>query len=116
MRAAGIVAGPNVLVIGPVGYLDMLVLEENAESIVTDSGGVQKEAYFVRRPCVTVRESTEWTETVSAGWNVLVGADPDAISEAMRSFRPQGDTPSLFGDGHAAERIVEALSEREPIT
>ena len=106
MRAHGIEMGANVRRIEPVGYLEMLVLESRAQAIVTDSGGVQKEAYFAGRPCITLRDRTEWVETVDAGWNVLVGADPRAIAEAMRSFRPRGDRPDLFGDGHAAERVV----------
>jgi UDP-N-acetylglucosamine 2-epimerase len=99
-----------VTLIDPVGYLEILVLEENAEAIVTDSGGVQKEAYFAGRPCITLRTTTEWTETVEAGWNVLVGTDSAAIARAMRGFRPEGPRPELFGDGHAAERVVAALS------
>jgi UDP-N-acetylglucosamine 2-epimerase len=110
MDAASIEAGDNVSVIDPVGYLEMLVLEEAAEAIVTDSGGVQKEAYFAGRPCITLRDRTEWTETLAAGWNILVGNDPRAISAAMSEFRPEGDRPQLFGDGHAAERVVDALS------
>ena len=110
MKAAGARAGDNVRVIDPVGSLEMLLLEDAAEAIVTDSGGVQKEAYFAGRPCITLRDSTEWTETVSAGWNVLVGTDPDAIAKAMRTFRPEGDRPSLYGDGRAAERVVDAMS------
>jgi UDP-N-acetylglucosamine 2-epimerase len=101
--------GPNVRLVEPVGYLEMLVLEENAEAIVTDSGGVQKEAYFAGRPCITVRATTEWTETVSAGWNVLAGTDPATIARAMREFRPEGERAPLFGDGHAAEAVVDAL-------
>lgn len=104
----------NVRVVEPVGYLEMLVLEKNAEVIVTDSGGVQKEAYFAGRPCVTVRNTTEWTETVDVGWNMLTGSDSRAIAGAMRSFRPTSARPSLFGDGHAAERVVEALSGGAP--
>jgi UDP-N-acetylglucosamine 2-epimerase len=110
MSASGVQVGSNVRVIDPVGYLEMLRLEDGAEAIVTDSGGVQKEAYFAGHPCITLRERTEWTETVSAGWNVLVGTEPDAIARAMREFRPAGNRPDLFGDGHAAERVVEALS------
>ena len=113
MTAAGAKVGTNIVVVDPVGYLEMLLLEDGAEAIVTDSGGVQKEAYFAGRPCITLRERTEWTETVTAGWNMLVGTDPDAIAEAMRHFRPEGDRPDLFGDGHAAERVVEALSTAE---
>ena len=102
--------GSNIRAIDPVGYLEMLVLEKSAAVIVTDSGGVQKEALFAGRPCVTVRSTTEWTETVDAGWNVLAGTDADAIAERMRTFRPRGARPSVFGDGHAAERVVDALS------
>jgi UDP-GlcNAc3NAcA epimerase len=110
LKSEALTVPANVLVIDPVGYLEMLVLEENAEAIVTDSGGVQKEAYFAGRPCITLRETTEWTETVEAGWNLLVGTDSAAIAGAMRDFRPHGQRPDLFGDGHAAERVVEALS------
>jgi UDP-GlcNAc3NAcA epimerase len=102
--------GRNVRLIEPVGYLEMLVLEDAAEAIVTDSGGVQKEAYFAGRPAVTLRETTEWTETVAAGWNTLVGTDPRAIAAAMQTFRPRGPRPELFGDGHAAARIVERMT------
>ena len=113
-RTRGVIGdvAENVRIVDPVGYLEMLVLEKSAEVIVTDSGGVQKEAYFAGRPCVTVRDTTEWTETVDAGWNVLVGSDSRAIASAMREFRPASARPPLFGDGHAAERVVEALSAR----
>jgi UDP-N-acetylglucosamine 2-epimerase len=110
LGVAGIEAASRVRIIDPVGYLEMLVLEENSDVIVTDSGGVQKEAYFAGRPCVTLRDRTEWTETVAAGWNALVGTDPDEIARAMRQFRPDGERNDLFGDGHASERVVEALS------
>ena len=110
LAKAGAAAQPGIEVVAPVGYLEMLILEENAEAIVTDSGGVQKEAYFAGRPCITLRDVTEWPETVEAGWNRLVGTDSEQIVEAMRSFRPSGPRPLLFGDGHAAEQVVEALS------
>jgi UDP-GlcNAc3NAcA epimerase len=110
LKASSTGAPPNVRMIDPVGYLEMLVLEENSEAIVTDSGGVQKEAYFAGRPCVTLRATTEWTETADAGWNRLVGTDENAIADAMRSFRPHGSRPTLFGDGHAAERVVDAIT------
>jgi UDP-N-acetylglucosamine 2-epimerase len=100
---------PSLLLIEPVGYLEMLALEDGADVVVTDSGGVQKEAYFAGRPCVTVRETTEWPETVAAGWNTLVGADAAAISSAVRTFRPTGLRKDVFGDGHAAELVVAAL-------
>ena len=109
MQKANIEPGQNTRMIDPVGYLDMLVLEEGAETILTDSGGVQKEAYFAGRPCITLRDTTEWSETVDAGWNVLVGTDAERIAAALRRFRPTGERPPLFGDGHAASRVVEAL-------
>ena len=96
----------NLLLQEPVGYLDMLALEGHARLILTDSGGVQKEAYWFGVPCITLREETEWVETVSAGWNVLVGADRDRIADAICNFAPPVDRPPLFGDGRAAERIV----------
>jgi UDP-GlcNAc3NAcA epimerase len=101
---------PRIRVVEPVGYIDMLALEDAAEVIATDSGGVQKEAYFLAKPCVTLRESTEWTETLKAGWNVLAGADANKIGEAMRTSRPKTKRPDLFGDGHAAEKISALLS------
>ena len=105
----GISPAENVLLVEPVGYLDMLVLEKHARLILTDSGGVQKEAYWLGIPCLTLREETEWVETVEAGWNVLVGASPKRIVEAVHTFRPQGERPALFGDGRAGEKIVELL-------
>ena len=111
LGSGGFVPAPNLMLIEPVGYLEMLVLEENAEAIATDSGGVQKEAYFAGRPCITLRDTTEWTETIAAGWNVLVGTDSGAIARALGDFRPKGTRPKLFGDGHAAEQVVEALTE-----
>ncbi len=115
LRAAGSEVGANIRMIDPVGYLAMLVLEQGAEVVITDSGGVQKEAYFAGRPCVTLRDSTEWTETVAVGWNVLVGTDPVAIADAVKGFRPTAGRPGLFGDGHAAEKVVAAIDERQPI-
>jgi UDP-N-acetylglucosamine 2-epimerase len=101
----------NLQLIDPVGYLEMLALEDSAARILTDSGGVQKEAYFAGKPCVTLRESTEWPETVEAGWNTLTGADPQKIMAGLSSGRPRGPRPNLYGDGHAAELVVEALEE-----
>jgi UDP-GlcNAc3NAcA epimerase len=111
LQTAGIELGANIKMVAPVGYLEMLMLEDGAEVIVTDSGGVQKEAYFAGRPCVTLRDTTEWTETVAAGWNVLVGTDPKLIADAVANFRPTRDRPHLFGDGHAAEKVVESIEE-----
>ena len=103
--------GSHVKTIDPVGYLDMLVLEQHARLIVTDSGGVQREAYFLGVPCVTLRDETEWTETVEAGWNTLVGADPERILEAWSDFTPPQHRPPIFGDGHAGERIADFLEQ-----
>ncbi len=101
----------NVRVIEPVGYLDMLMLERNARVVITDSGGVQKEAYLLGVPAVSLREETEWEETLSSGWNVLAGTDPQRIVEAARRDRPQGEPANVFGDGHAAERMVQLLRD-----
>jgi len=98
---------PNVQIIEPVGYLDMLQLESQARAILTDSGGVQKEAYFCGVPCITLREETEWVETVEAGWNQLVGADPERIVAAATHVQIPAERPAFFGDGQAARRIVE---------
>lgn len=101
--------GKHLQLIEPVGYMDMLVLEENARLIATDSGGVQREAYFSGVPCLTLRDETEWGATVTAGWNRLVGADPHRILEAWTSFRPPEERPPIFGCGSAASRIAEII-------
>ena len=109
----GLTFGPHVRAIEPVGYLDMLALETGARKILTDSGGVTREAYFVGVPCITLRAETEHVETVQHGWNVLVDADPNRIVEAARSFEPSGPQPLVFGDGAAAKKIVNVLSSRQ---
>ncbi|SCL75805.1 UDP-2,3-diacetamido-2,3-dideoxy-D-glucuronate 2-epimerase [Methanoculleus chikugoensis] len=100
----------NVRVIEPLGYLDMLRLMAHAKKILTDSGGVQKEAYMLGVPCITLRENTEWVETVEAGWNVLVGAGQEKIEDAIHSFSPASRQQNLFGDGDACIRIEEILT------
>lgn len=98
----------DIRIIDPVGYTDILALERQAQQIITDSGGIQKEAYFQRTPCVTLREETEWTETVKAGWNRLAGTDTDRILQALSApFDPQ--PIDEYGDGHSAEQIIRIL-------
>ena len=83
----------NVRVIDPVGYLDIIMLETNAHTIMTDSGGMQKEAYWAGVRCITLREETEWVETVDAGWNRIVGVNPDLILDAASNWFPKGERP-----------------------
>jgi UDP-N-acetylglucosamine 2-epimerase len=100
---------PHVRSINPVGYLDMVALASAARLILTDSGGLQKEAYWLGVPCLTLRDETEWVETVEAGWNKLVGSNSENILDAVHSFAPNGSRPVLYGDGLAAVRCVELL-------
>lgn len=103
----------RLVIIPPVSYLDMLILERNARAILTDSGGVQKEAYFFKVPCITLRDETEWVETVEEGWNSITGADPakimDAIKEALSISPDRRKYTELYGDGKAGEKILEIL-------
>lgn len=108
LRDCAIAPGPNVRITDPVGYLEMVWLEANCRVVATDSGGVQKEAYFFAKPCVTLRDETEWVELVESGWNVLAGASSRTISECMQ-MRSVGLTGSLYGKGDAAKTIVHLL-------
>jgi UDP-GlcNAc3NAcA epimerase len=99
----------RVMCIEPLGYLDMVRLVAGARMVVTDSGGLQKEAYWLGVPCVTVREETEWVETVAAGWNKVVGADVERIATAIREFGPPTTRPELYGEPGAACRCVDRL-------
>jgi UDP-N-acetylglucosamine 2-epimerase len=103
-------SGGNIARIEPVDYLTFICLLTNAEKVITDSGGVQKEAYFFGIPCITLREETEWPETVETGWNLLVGARKKEILRAVRKFEPKGRPAMAFGDGHAAERIARLVA------
>jgi UDP-N-acetylglucosamine 2-epimerase len=101
---------PNVEVLSPLGYLDMAALVSQARVLVTDSGGLQKEAYWYGVPCVTARPSTEWVDTVELGANVLVDADPEKLAVAVAAARMPEERPPLYGDGHAAERVAASLA------
>jgi UDP-GlcNAc3NAcA epimerase len=103
----GISLPENVQAINPLGYLEMLALLSGADAVLTDSGGLQKEAYWLQVPCVTVRPSTEWVDTVAAGANTLV--EPSQLAAALEQARYPEDAPELYGDGHAAERVAAAL-------
>jgi UDP-GlcNAc3NAcA epimerase len=105
----GLELGPNVLALPPVGYLELTALAVQASVILTDSGGLQKEAYWHGVPCVTLRPSTEWVDTVEAGANTLVDDDADRLVAAVANAHIPENRPQLYGDGHAAERIAEAL-------
>ena len=111
LAEAGIELGPNIRLVEPLGYLELAALASQARVILTDSGGLQKEAYWYGVPCVTMRPSTEWMDTVEAGANVLVDDDPDLIAKAAAAARMPAERPALYGDGHASERIAEILAE-----
>jgi len=102
----------NILITEPLGYLDMLRLMDGAEKILTDSGGIQKEAYLLGVPCITIRENTEWVETVEGGWNVLVGADRGNILGAVREFEPAGTQREVFGTVGASGRIGRVFNDK----
>src|SRR5207302_801153 len=101
----------KVKAIEPVDYLDFITLLMGSSKVVTDSGGVQKEAYFFGIPCVTLRDETEWIETLEDGWNALVGTETDEILHAIEKFNPEGTKSKSFGDGHAAEKIARILDK-----
>ena len=115
-RTASVVSGlgPHVQLVAPLGYLDLSALAAQARVILTDSGGLQKEAYWYGVPCVTLRPSTEWVDTVAAGANVLVDDDPSALERAVAEARMPDDPPQLYGDGEAARRIAAALYPSRP--
>ena len=110
LEAAGLLERlEGVTVVAPLGYLDFLELARHARAILTDSGGVQKEAYLLGVPCVTLRDTTEWVETVEVGWNVLVDLDREAALAAL-GRTPPAERPELYGGGRAAERVRDVVS------
>jgi UDP-N-acetylglucosamine 2-epimerase (non-hydrolysing) len=96
-------------VIDPVGYIDFVRLIDDAERVATDSGGVQKEAFYLDTPCVTMREETEWRETTECGWNRLVGSDSAKIRDTLKADDWPESKPNLYGNGQASQRVIEVL-------
>jgi UDP-GlcNAc3NAcA epimerase len=113
ITACGFSTGPHVRLIEPVGYLEMVGLTSSARLVLTDSGGLQKEAYWLRVPCLTLRDETELVETVQTGWNVLVGSDTATIVESVRVCVPPDSHSRLYGDGRAAKKSVDLLPSLE---
>lgn len=101
----------NIQIINPVGYFDMLMLEKNADLIVTDSGGVQKEAFFHKVPCITLREETEWVELINSGWNQLCDIDRNEIAKLMNQPQITGENIPLYGYGNSGNLIIETLEK-----
>ncbi|MGY0694387.1 non-hydrolyzing UDP-N-acetylglucosamine 2-epimerase [Virgibacillus sp. FSP13] len=106
-----LISSTPVKIVEPQRYFDMLAIASQANAILTDSGGVQKEAYMLRVPCITVRDETEWIETVRSGWNHLVGADTGLIVDTVKSFQVPKQYPQLFGDGKTSKKIIEILKQ-----
>ncbi len=105
-----VIKNKKLMLLEPLGYLDFLHLMANAKKIVTDSGGIQKEAYILKVPCITTRENTEWIETVEEKWNILVGVDSQKILHAITNFHPANEQRDIFGDGKSSNRICEIIS------
>jgi UDP-GlcNAc3NAcA epimerase len=112
LTVQGMRLASHIRLIEPVGYLEMLALEDRCRFVVTDSGGVQKEAFFFGKPCITLRERTEWVETVQSGWNTLAGADPLRIRSAFQNLRVPSKQPAFYGDGDAGSKILTTLLAR----
>ena len=110
MKEKGIQLPEGIQLIAPVNYVESLALTKNASKLLTDSGGMQKEAYFFGTPCVTLREETEWVETIDLGWNVLTGASPEKIRQAVENFAPSGERPEIYGDGKASQKIIDIMN------
>ncbi|MCJ7690780.1 MAG: UDP-N-acetylglucosamine 2-epimerase (non-hydrolyzing) [Clostridiaceae bacterium] len=107
----GLKFSDNIEIIEPLGYLDMIQLEMHCKKIITDSGGVQKEAFFMGKPCITLRDETEWIETVENGWNIIVGTNKEKIIDAIREFSPSRKQDNIFGDGDASTKILNIINK-----
>lgn len=101
----------NIRIVDPISYLEMLLVEKNAYAIVTDSGGVQKEAYFAQVPCLTLRDQTEWTETIDLGWNKLIDPLNDNLADELKTIRPGQEIFDAYGNGQAADKIINKIKE-----
>jgi len=112
LEALGYKPASHVRLIDPLGYVDMVTLEQSARMILTDSGGIQKEAYWLGVPCITLRDETEWVETVEIGWNILTGAEPEKIVHCVRTFQPPIFRPPLYGDGKVSKRCMDLLEAK----
>ena len=110
MKKFGLEFKPHIHIIEPVGYMEMLVLQSFSKFVITDSGGIQKEAFFAEKPCITLRNQTEWVETVNTGWNRLVGSDADLINQSIKGIAPLKSQPNLFGQGNSSIQILDQLS------
>ncbi|MFD1848478.1 non-hydrolyzing UDP-N-acetylglucosamine 2-epimerase [Oceanobacillus bengalensis] len=104
-----LISKPHIKIVEPLNYFDMLAISSNAKIILTDSGGLQKEAYMLRVPCITLRNESEWVETIQTGWNHLVGTNKKEILNTVKNLKIPRDSPPIFGDGNTAQKIVETL-------
>lgn len=110
IKESNIIVMDNIILIQPVGYLDFIYLEKNAFKIITDSGGIQKEAYILKKPCITIRPETEWIETVTDGWNVLLEPDSENFVDVIENFEPEKEQSDIFGN-NVAKRMIHLIEK-----
>ncbi|WP_188455301.1 non-hydrolyzing UDP-N-acetylglucosamine 2-epimerase [Virgibacillus oceani] len=108
-KLTDLLSSSNIKLVEPLNYLDMLAVTSQAKLILTDSGGLQKEAYMFHIPCITLRDETEWIETVKTGWNKVIGSNTQEILDAIKNVTKPKESPLIFGDGNAGEKIVDTL-------
>ena len=109
LSKANIILNGQIRIIDPVGYLDMIMLEKNANKIATDSGGIQKEAFFYKKSCIILRDETEWVELIDIGVNYLAGADKERILCLLNEHNTIESNESFYGDGNAAKKILKEI-------